>query len=90
MKKERIELVHGSGNVFADFGFPNAPPEQLKALLAAKIIGVLEKRTEQSVPCLIREMRRRHVGNLSAFTLCHLLVPDGRRLCLRPGDRRHL
>ena len=44
MKKERIELVHGSGNVFADFGFPNAPAEQLKALLAAKIIGVLEKR----------------------------------------------
>ena len=44
MKKERIELVHGSGNAFADFGFPNAPAEQLKALLAAKIIGVLEKR----------------------------------------------
>jgi phosphatidylcholine synthase len=34
--------VRGSGNVFRDFGYPGADVEQTKAILAAKIIGVLE------------------------------------------------
>jgi predicted XRE-type DNA-binding protein len=41
---EELELVHGSGNVFRDFGHPNADVEQAKAILAAKIIGVLDDR----------------------------------------------
>ena len=44
MNDEPLELVHGSGNVFADFGYPNADVEQLKARLAARIIGVLDDR----------------------------------------------
>jgi predicted XRE-type DNA-binding protein len=39
-----FELVRGSGNVFADFGDPNAEVEQLKAVLAAQIIRVLNER----------------------------------------------
>lgn len=39
-----VELVHGSGNVFADFGHPEAEVEQLKAVLAARIIRVLDQR----------------------------------------------
>jgi len=39
-----IEIVRGSGNAFRDFGHPNADLEQLKAILAAKIIGVLDER----------------------------------------------
>ena len=38
-----IELVRGSCNVFRDFGHPNADLEQLKSILAAKIIGVLDE-----------------------------------------------
>jgi len=38
------ELVRGSGNVFRDFGHPDADREQLRALLAASIIGVLDDR----------------------------------------------
>lgn len=37
-----IELVHGSGNVFRDLGSPDADLEQARALLAAKIIAVLD------------------------------------------------
>lgn len=37
-----IEIVRGSGNVFRDFGHPNADVEQTKAILAARIIGVLD------------------------------------------------
>ncbi len=37
-----FELVHGSGNVFRDFGRADADVQQTKALLAARIIGVLD------------------------------------------------
>ena len=44
MSGDDFELVRGSGNVFRDFGFPNPEIEQVKAILAAKIIGVLDVR----------------------------------------------
>lgn len=42
--KNGIELVRGSGNVFRDFGSPDADLEQARAVLAAKIIAVLDER----------------------------------------------
>jgi len=36
--------IRGSGNVFRDLGLPDADREQLRALLAAEIIGVLDDR----------------------------------------------
>lgn len=39
---KQIEIENGSGNVFRDLGLPNADLEQLKSILAAKIIGVLD------------------------------------------------
>ena len=39
-----LELVRGSGNVFRDFGDSDADSEQLRAILAAKIIGILDDR----------------------------------------------
>src|SRR5947199_10360915 len=44
MSKDDFELVRGSGNVFRDFGVANADLEQARAILAAKIIGVLDAR----------------------------------------------
>lgn len=38
------ELVRGSGNVYRDFGRPNAGLEQARALIAAKIIRNLDAR----------------------------------------------
>src|SRR5487761_1543565 len=43
MKSERIEVVRGSGNVFRDFGHANPDVEQLKAILAAEIIKILDR-----------------------------------------------
>ena len=43
MTAKAIGVVRGSVNVFADFGYPNAAGEQLKALLAAQIINVLDR-----------------------------------------------
>lgn len=45
MKAKSIAIIRGSGNLFADFGYPNAAVEQLKALLAAQIIKVLDRKT---------------------------------------------
>jgi predicted XRE-type DNA-binding protein len=43
MKTDKLQLVRGSGNVFRDLGRANADVEQLKALLAAEIIKVLDR-----------------------------------------------
>ena len=39
-----IELVRGSGNAFRDFGVANPDLEQGKAILAARIIEILDER----------------------------------------------
>jgi len=39
-----MDLIHGSGNVFSDFGRPNAGLEQARAVLAAEIIRSLDAR----------------------------------------------
>ena len=44
MNENDIELVKGSGNVFRDFDDPLADLKQAKALLAARIIAVLDDR----------------------------------------------
>ncbi len=41
---EESELVHGSGNVFRDFGDPQADLKQGRAVLAARVIAVLDHR----------------------------------------------
>ena len=44
MNDDDMELIRGSGNVFRDFNLPNADLEQLRSILAAEIIGVLDDR----------------------------------------------
>ena len=42
MKKEKLKVVSGSGNVFRDLGHQNADVEQFKAILAAEIIKAVD------------------------------------------------
>ncbi len=44
MKKDDLEPVRGSGNVYCDFGRPNAGLEQARAVTAAKIIRIIDER----------------------------------------------
>ena len=44
MNDSEFELVEGSGNVFRDFGAPQADLKQAKAIIAARIIAVLDER----------------------------------------------
>ncbi len=44
MKKERLELIRGSGNIYRDLEILDADIRQLKAILAAEIIQTLDKK----------------------------------------------
>ena len=45
MTENDCELIRGSGNVFRDFNDPHADLKQAKAILAARIIAVLDERS---------------------------------------------
>jgi len=42
--KPELEVIHGSGNVWRDFGYPDADIRQAKSTIAAQIIGILDNR----------------------------------------------
>ena len=44
MSESEFELVEGSGNIFRDFADPDADSKQAKAIVAARIIAVLDER----------------------------------------------
>ena len=43
MKREKLEVVRGSGNAFRDLRYQNADVQQFKAILAAEIIKALDR-----------------------------------------------
>ena len=43
MRREKLQVTRGSGNVFRDLGRRNADAEQFKAILAAEIIKTLDR-----------------------------------------------
>jgi predicted XRE-type DNA-binding protein len=43
MKRGKLEVLRGSGNVFRDLGQENADAQQFKAILAAEIIKALDR-----------------------------------------------
>lgn len=75
-----IELVRGSGNVFADFGHPNADVEQLKATLAAQIIRVLNEHgltvraAEEITGTAAADFSRIRRAKLDRFTIDRLMM----------------
>lgn len=79
MTDESIEIVRGSGNVFADFGHPNATVEQLKATLASEIIGVLDDRNltvrkaEEITGIAAADFSRIRKAKLDRFTIDRLM-----------------
>ena len=43
MRDKEFDIIRGSGNVYRDFGDPDADVKQLKAILAAAIIRSLDR-----------------------------------------------
>jgi predicted XRE-type DNA-binding protein len=79
MKRERLEVVRGSGNVFRDLGKDNADLKQFKALLAAEIIKAIDQqhlsvRQAQSLTGIAAaDFSRIRNADLGRFTIDRLM-----------------
>lgn len=75
-----LELVRGSGNVFADFGRADADLRQLKARLAAEIIKALDaqqltvRKAEARTGIAAADFSRIRNANLGRFTVDRLMT----------------
>ena len=75
-----FELVHGSGNVFRDFGYPDADVQQMKALLAAQIVGILDeeglstRKAQERTGIGYADFARIRNAKLDRFTIDRLMI----------------
>jgi predicted XRE-type DNA-binding protein len=82
--EDEIELVAGSGNVYRDFGRPNADLEQARAIVAARIVKILDghKLSTREAAKLTgighSEFSRIRNARLTRFTLDRLILILGR------------
>ncbi|MGV1015470.1 MAG: helix-turn-helix domain-containing protein, partial [Methyloceanibacter sp.] len=96
-----LEVVAGSGNVFRDLGKPNADLAQARAVLAAKIIGVLDGRklslraAESLTGVDAAEFSRIRSAKLERFTIDRMITILGKlgqevnvEISVRPMTRR--
>ena len=94
MSESEFELVEGSGNVFRDLGDPDADLKQAKAILAARIVAVLDERglSVRKAAALTRfaaaDFSRIRNADLGRFTLDRLMkmlaaLDDRLRVTLR-------
>ncbi len=101
MKKgKKIRVKQGSGNIFADLGFPNPEREQLKARLTLQIYRVIKRRgLTQAEAGEILGIKQPHVsglmrgqsGNFSVERLMDFLTALGQdvEITVRPTRREH-
>lgn len=74
------ELIRGSGNLFRDLGVDDADREQLRAILAAKIIAVLNERAltlraaQEVTGITAADFSRIRKANLGRFTIDRLMA----------------
>jgi predicted XRE-type DNA-binding protein len=84
MKKRSVEVVRGSGNVFEDFGYPDADVRQAKALMGAQIIKILDReglstrQAESRTGISHSEFSRIRRASFSRFTIDRLMTILGR------------
>jgi predicted XRE-type DNA-binding protein len=84
MKKGSLAVVRGSGNVFRDFGYPDADLRQAKALMGAQIIKIIDReglstrQAEARTGISHSEFSRIRNASFSRFTLDRLMTILGR------------
>jgi predicted XRE-type DNA-binding protein len=80
MSKDEFDIIRGSGNVFRDLCHPDADREQLRELLAARIIGVLDDRkltvraAHELTGFAAADFSRIRQAKLDRFTIDRLMV----------------
>ena len=84
MKKGSVEVVRGSGNVFADFDYPDADVRQAKALMGTQIIKILDReglstrQAEARTGISHSEFSRIRRASFGRFTIDRLMMILGR------------
>ena len=84
MNSDQEDFVRGSGNVFRDFGVPDADRHQLKALLASAIIKLLDeqglsvRRAQAVTGIAAADFSRIRRADLQRFSLDRLVLVAGR------------
>jgi len=79
MKREKLDVVRGSGNVFRDVGHKNADAERFKAVLAAEIIKALGRQrltvraAHRRTGIAAADFSRIRHANLGRFTVDRLM-----------------
>jgi len=80
MSKGSIETVRGSGNVFRDFDYPDADVRQVKAIMGAQIIKVLDeeglstRKAEAKTGISHSEFSRIRRASFARFTIDRLMA----------------
>lgn len=80
MNAQTIETVPGSGNVFRDFGYPDADVRQAKALLGAQIMKILSgeglstRQAEERSGVSHSEFSRIRQAKFGRFTIDRLMA----------------
>jgi predicted XRE-type DNA-binding protein len=70
MAKKRTDVQAGSGNVFADLGYPDAKERRLKVELALEVNRILEARgLSQDRAARLLGIRQPHVSDLVRYRL---------------------
>jgi len=78
-QKDEFELVRGSGNVFHDQGDPDADVQQMKAILAARIIEILDeeglsvRKAQRKTGIAAADFSRIRNGDLGRFSVDRLV-----------------
>jgi len=99
VKREKVEVVRGSGNIYRDFNLPDADIRQLKAILAARIIKMLDKEgftvraAQARTGIAAADFSRIRNANFSRFTVDRLMTIINRlgsqidvKVTLRPAQ----
>ncbi len=79
-RKKDFGIVRGSGNVFRDIGHADVDREQLRALLAARIIGALDVRkltvrqAHEETGVAAADFSRIRQAKLNRFTIDRLMA----------------
>jgi predicted XRE-type DNA-binding protein len=80
MKREKVEVVRGSGNVFRDLEHKNADVSQFKGILAAEIIKPLDRErltvraAQARTGVAAADFSRIRNANLGRFTVDRLMA----------------
>src|SRR5260370_42711655 len=79
MKRQKMGVVRGTGNVFRDLGYDNADVDQFKAILAAEIIKALDREglsvrsAHDRTGIAAADFSRIRNGDLNRFTVDRLM-----------------